>query len=735
MIEHAFVVPVYFSVLYCNWYMSNDIEKLSFHNPVSATDMNAMLSKVNYTFVISDVTVPDCPVIYASQGFYDMTGYTADEVIGHNCRVLQGEKTDMKEVSKLRHAIKKGEPINVCLVNYKKDGTPFWNLLSLSPIKDVDGMVTKYVGIQVDVTERTEGSRDDQSVLIKYRDRLADGVARNIVENVSDRVQGIVSGRGVDRTQLPTFNKQNHRYAVDLATTIERIPDNFVICHKDIIIFASDGFLELTQFSREQVLGQHPLFLADNKNSRSYSELQRSIENDEDITVRLTCTSSDQTTFVALFSWAQMTDAKGNAVFCIGLFVDITTLQSAEIEELIRSQQPNMATSAVKAALSAFTSRTNPWAYITTGLCQNSRAYYSYVYKDMSKLEVIFQQPLSIDNFKILRRLGGGDVGTVELVQLSGTQHLFAMKSLNKLDMQRRNKVHRLMIEMDILQNLRHPYFPRLFATLQSETHIHFIMEMCEGGDLHGLLSGLPEGRMKEVYATFYAAEILLALQYMHVLGYAHRDLKPENVMLGSDGHIVLTDFDLSFIHEAEMPTWTKCDPIAGTAAYACILRCHEETQRHQSDVVFSLKSLARTNSFIGTEEYIAPEIIEGKGHTDSVDWWSYGILLYEMVYGKTPFCGTHRNATFKNIKNAELVLPTRPMVSAECKDLLQKLLCKNPNQRLGTRLGAEDIKRHPFFHNINWALLRNKRPPFSKKPSSSSTNTSYSSQTSQYSR
>jgi PAS domain S-box-containing protein len=719
--------------------MSDDIEKLSFQIPLSATDMNAMLSKVNYTFVISDVTVPDCPVIYASQGFYDMTGYSADEVIGHNCRVLQGEKTDMKEVSKLRHAIKKGEPINVCLVNYKKDGTPFWNLLSLSPIKDVVGMVTKYVGIQVDVTEKTEGesSRDDSSVLIKYKDRLADGVARNIVEKVSDRVQGIVSGRGVDRTQLPTFNKQNHRYAVDLATTIERIPDNFVICHKDIIIFASDGFLELTQFSREQVLGQHPLFLADNKTSRTYSELQRSIENDEDITVRLTCTSSDKTTFVALFSWAQMKDAQGNAVFCIGLFVDITTLQSAEIEELIRSQQPNMATSAVKAALSAFTSRTNPWAYITTGLCQNSKAYYSYVYKDMSKLEMFSEQPLSINNLKILRRLGGGDVGTVELVQLNGTSHTFAMKSLKKLDMQRRNKVHRLMTEMDILQNLRHPFFPRLFATLQSETHIHFIMEMCEGGDLHGLLSGLPEGRMKEAYATFYAAEILIALQYMHVLGYAHRDLKPENVMLGSDGHIVLTDFDLSFIHDAETPTWTKCDPIqSSSAAYDCIHRSHEETPQHQSVIVFSLKSLARTNSFIGTEEYIAPEIIEGKGHTDSVDWWSYGILLYEMVYGKTPFCGTHRNATFKNIKTAELVFPTRPAVSSECKDLLQRLLCKNPNKRLGTHLGAEDIKRHPFFQNINWALLRNKRPPFTRKLSSSSSIvTSYSSQTSQYSR
>ncbi|KAK9710520.1 serine/threonine protein kinase, AGC, partial [Basidiobolus ranarum] len=122
-----------------------------------------------------------------------------------------------------------------------------------------------------------------------------------------------------------------------------------------------------------------------------------------------------------------------------------------------------------------------------------------------------------------------------------------------------------------------------------------------------------------------------------------------------------------------------------------------------------------RTNSFVGTEEYIAPEVIQGNGHTSAVDWWTLGILLYEMLFGTTPFKGSNRNVTFSNILKREIQFPTSPhcqQISRDCKSLIRKLLHKDENRRLGSKAGASDVKAHPYFKNINWALLRHTTPP-----------------------
>lgn len=121
----------------------------------------------------------------------------------------------------------------------------------------------------------------------------------------------------------------------------------------------------------------------------------------------------------------------------------------------------------------------------------------------------------------------------------------------------------------------------------------------------------------------------------------------------------------------------------------------------------------ARANSFVGTEEYLAPEIINGTGHSAPVDWWSFGILIFELLYGITPFRGERRDQTFENILTAPLQFPDKPVISPECQDLIAQLLVKDPAKRLGTRLGAEEIKQHAFFQGINWALLRNEPPPY----------------------
>lgn len=179
-------------------------------------------------------------------------------------RFLQGEGTDPKEVAKIREGIRKGEPVSVRLLNYRKDGTPFWNLLTTTPIKTPDGVVSKFVGVQVDVTSKTEGQSvtDNAGVplLVKYDARLRETMARNIVEEVNSAVEAQEPHR-VNQGPKGSVPKSFPRVALDLATTVERIQQNFVISDPSLpdcpIVFASDAFLELTEYKREEVLGRN----------------------------------------------------------------------------------------------------------------------------------------------------------------------------------------------------------------------------------------------------------------------------------------------------------------------------------------------------------------------------------------------------------------------------------------------------------------------------------------------
>ncbi|KAL8901981.1 MAG: hypothetical protein Q9207_004938 [Kuettlingeria erythrocarpa] len=308
--------------------------------------------------------------------------------------------------------------------------------------------------------------------------------------------------------------------------------------------------------------------------------------------------------------------------------------------------------------------------------------------------------PGSFDKIKLI---GKGDVGKVYLVREKKSSRLYAMKVLSKKEMIKRNKIKRALAEQEILATSNHPFIVTLYHSFQSEDHLYLCMEYCSGGEFFRALQTRPGKCIPEDDARFYAAEVTAALEYLHLMGFIYRDLKPENILLHQSGHIMLSDFDLS----------KQSDP--GGAPTMIVGRNGATPTSLPTIDTKSCIANFRTNSFVGTEEYIAPEVIKGCGHTSAVDWWTLGILVYEMLYGTTPFKGKNRNATFANILRDEVPFPEHagaPQISNLCKSLIRKLLIKEETRRIGSRAGASDVKAHAFFRTTQWALLRHMKPP-----------------------
>uniref|UniRef100_A0A5B6ZZT8 non-specific serine/threonine protein kinase n=2 Tax=Davidia involucrata TaxID=16924 RepID=A0A5B6ZZT8_DAVIN len=361
---------------------------------------------------------------------------------------------------------------------------------------------------------------------------------------------------------------------------------------------------------------------------------------------------------------------------------------------------------------------------------------------------------LGLSHFRLLKRLGCGDIGSVYLSELNGTKCYFAMKVMDKASLASRKKLLRAQTEREILQSLDHPFLPTLYTHFETEKFSCLVMEFCPGGDLHTLRQRQPGKHFTEQAVKFYVAEVLLALEYLHMLGIVYRDLKPENVLVREDGHIMLSDFDLS-LRCAVSPTLVKSssleiDPFRKNPVYCVQPACIEPSCIQPSCVVptcfsprlFSSKSKkerkpkneignqvsplpeliaeptgARSMSFVGTHEYLAPEIIKGEGHGSAVDWWTFGIFLYELLFGKTPFKGSGNRATLFNVVGQPLRFPESPVVSFSARDLIRGLLVKEPQHRLAYKRGATEIKQHPFFEGVNWALIRCASPPEIPKP------------------
>lgn len=289
---------------------------------------------------------------------------------------------------------------------------------------------------------------------------------------------------------------------------------------------------------------------------------------------------------------------------------------------------------------------------------------------DNRRMSVAEKHNVTLDDFVLLTTVGQGSFGKVIQVRKKDTGEILAMKILKKDHVIKRKQLEHTMAERRILEEIQHPFIVSLRFAFQTSQKLYMVFDFFNGGELFNYLS--KGGKFTPERSQFYCAELALAIAHLHDLNIVYRDLKPENILLDADGHIRVADFGLS-------------------------------KSGVEGDTV---------SSFCGTPEYLAPEVLKRNKYGKAVDWWSLGTLLFEMLTGLPPFYDKNRERMYKKIMSAPLVFPDH--IGSEARDLITKMLEREPRQRLGYN-GPHEIKEHPYFQTIDWDALYHKRlrPPF----------------------
>lgn len=347
---------------------------------------------------------------------------------------------------------------------------------------------------------------------------------------------------------------------------------------------------------------------------------------------------------------------------------------------------------------------------------------------------------LSLEDFHTVKVIGKGAFGEVRLVQKKDTGKIYAMKTLLKSEMYKKDQLAHVKAERDVLAGSDSPWVVSLYYSFQDTQYLYLIMEFLPGGDLMTML--IRWQIFTEDVTRFYMAECILAIEAIHKLGFIHRDIKPDNILIDIRGHIKLSDFGLSTgFHKTHDSNYYKKllqqDEANGTnlpkpgqpngngdgnsnRQTMIVDAIHLTMSNRQQIQTWRKSRRLMAYSTVGTPDYIAPEIFLYQGYGQECDWWSLGAIMYECLIGWPPFCSETPQETYRKIMNFEQTLhfPDDIHISYEAEDLIRRLLT-HADQRLGRHGGADEIKSHPFFRGVDWNTIRHVEAPYIPKLSS----------------
>ncbi|PVH13939.1 uncharacterized protein CXQ87_002058 [Candidozyma duobushaemuli] len=339
---------------------------------------------------------------------------------------------------------------------------------------------------------------------------------------------------------------------------------------------------------------------------------------------------------------------------------------------------------------------------------------------------------LSLEDFITVKVIGKGAFGEVRLVQKKDTGKIYAMKTLLKSEMYKKDQLAHVKAERDVLAGSDSPWVVSLYYSFQDHVNLYLIMEFLPGGDLMTML--IRWQIFTEDITRFYMAECVLAIEAIHKLGFIHRDVKPDNILIDKRGHVKLSDFGLSTgFHKTHDSKYYKKLLEKEDAKHNSMLQVPGKAQTQRNSMMVDAIHLTMSNrqqmqtwrksrrlmaySTVGTPDYIAPEIFIHQGYGQECDWWSLGAIMFECLIGWPPFCSETPHETYRKIINWQesMVIPEDIHLSAEAEDLIRRLLTSS-DRRLGRHGGAEEIKQHPFFRGVDWETIRRVDAPFIPK-------------------
>ena len=295
----------------------------------------------------------------------------------------------------------------------------------------------------------------------------------------------------------------------------------------------------------------------------------------------------------------------------------------------------------------------------------------------------------TIREYESLKIIGRGAFGEVHVCREIKTGKIYAIKKIKKDVLLQKNQVIHIRSEQQFMSKVKSPWIVDLKASFQEDDYLYLVMEFCQGGDFMNLL--IKKDILTEDEARFYTAELILAVESIHKLDCIHRDIKPDNILIDKDGHIKLSDFGLAKISPNIINSSSGQNP-----------KFSKNRPTHQKNY-----------SCVGTAYYVAPEVLKKTGYSEDIDWWSVGVIFFEMLVGYAPFCSEETKDVCNKVINWPkfLKIPDDVNISREAEDLIMRMI-NNSEVRLGKN-GVQEIKEHPFFKNVDWNNLRNTKAPF----------------------